>query len=54
MLSAPSLSVPQQSQVGRSVSSSMPRRIPRLGLLISSPIFCLGLTLLGLAPLLFA
>ena len=54
MLVADSLSVHKRSQAGRSVSSWMPRRLPRLGLLISSPVFCLGLTLLGLAPLLFA
>jgi hypothetical protein len=55
MLVADSLSVHKRSQAGRSVSSWMPRRLPRLGLsLIGSPVFCLGLTLLGLAPLLFA
>lgn len=54
MLVAESLSVQKRSQGGRSVSSWMPRRLPGIGGLISSPVFCLGLTLLGLAPLLFA
>jgi hypothetical protein len=52
MIAAESMSVTKRSQAGQSVSSWIQRRVSGLGPLISGPVFCLGLTLLGLAPLL--
>jgi len=54
MLLAQPFPLPKASPVARPVSSPVPRRAPGFGLMLSSPVFCLGLTLLGLAPLLFA
>ena len=51
MIAAESLSVPKRDQAGQPVSSWIQRRISRVALLMSSPLFCLGLSLLGLAPL---
>jgi hypothetical protein len=52
MILAESLSVPKPVQAGQPVSSWIQRRASRLGVLMSTPIFCLGLSLLGLVPLL--
>jgi hypothetical protein len=51
MIVADPVSVPKRSQAGQSVSSWIQRQVSRLGPLISGPVFCLGLSLLGLAPL---
>jgi hypothetical protein len=52
MIAAESISVPKRSQAGQAVSSWIQRQVTRLVPLISGPVFCLGLSLLGLAPLL--
>jgi hypothetical protein len=51
MIIAESISVPKRSQAGQSVSSWIQRQISKLVPLISGPVICVGLSLLGLAPL---
>jgi hypothetical protein len=52
MIATEYLPIDKRSQAGQPVSSWIRGRLSRLGLLISGPTLCLGLSLLGLAPLL--
>jgi hypothetical protein len=51
MIAAESMSVPKRDQAGQPVSSWVQRWVTKLAPLMSGPILCLGLSLLGLAPL---
>ncbi len=52
MIVAEPFTIPKRDHGLLAVPSWIQRRAVRLGALISAPIFCLGLSLLGLVPLL--